>query len=103
MTDTSSSVFTNGSSVTNEDQHHSWAGNCSPRERSLCVHALIAAQTAAAPDALSVTQATVSLTYQDLDHRSHVLAHLLQSLRVRPDLLVPLYLNRSPRIIVAAL
>src|SRR5258708_5869260 len=103
MTDTSSSVFTNGSSVTNEDQHHSWAGNCSPRERSLCVHELIAAQTAAAPDALAVTQGKVSLTYQDLDHRASELAHLLQSLGVGPDVLVAIYLNRSPGMIVAAL
>jgi amino acid adenylation domain-containing protein len=64
---------------------------------------LVAAQAAAVPDALAVEQGKLSLTYRELDQRANQLAFLLQSLGVGPEVVVGLYLNRSPAMIVGAL
>jgi amino acid adenylation domain-containing protein len=68
-----------------------------------CVPELVAAQAAARPQAIAVTQGEQSLTYQELDQRADRLARLLQSRGVGPDVVVAIYLNRSPATIVAAL
>src|SRR5882724_2084855 len=98
MTDTSAGLLSK-SFTAEADWNHSGAEN----QRNLLVHELIAAQTATAPDALAVTQGKVSLTYRELDQRASELACLLRSLGVGPDVVVALYLNRSPGMIVAAL
>jgi amino acid adenylation domain-containing protein len=55
------------------------------------------------PNAIAVTQGKISLTYQELDQRAGELASLLQSHGVGPDVVVAIYFNRSPAMIVAAL
>src|SRR5258708_1801464 len=104
MTDTSASLLSK-SFTAEADWNHSGTENClqSDGQRKFLVHQLIAAQTATAPDALAVTQGKVSLTYRELDQRASELAHLLQSLGVGPDVVVAIYLNRSPGMVVAAL
>lgn len=69
----------------------------------LCIPELVAAQAAATPDSIAVTQGKLSLTYQELDQRADRLARFLQSRGVGPDVVVAIYLNRSPAMIVAAL
>jgi amino acid adenylation domain-containing protein len=64
---------------------------------------LIAAQAAASPDALAVKHGKRSLTYKELDLRSGLLARRLRFLGVGPNVVVALYLNRCPAMIVAAL
>jgi amino acid adenylation domain-containing protein len=64
---------------------------------------LVAAQALASPNAPAVMQGTLRLSYQQLDDRASHLAHLLRSLGVGPDVVVAVYLNRSPAMIVAAL
>jgi amino acid adenylation domain-containing protein len=64
---------------------------------------MVAVQTAAAPDALAVSQGKLSLTYRELEQRAGELAQVLRSLGVGPDVLVAIYLNRSPAMIVSAL
>jgi amino acid adenylation domain-containing protein len=105
MTDTSTGLLANKSFATEEDYHRSGSQSCSESDgrQNLCVHQLIAAHAAAAPGALAVTQGETTLNYQELDERATALAHLLQSFGVGPDVLVAVYLNRSPGMIVAAL
>lgn len=64
---------------------------------------LVAAQAAAAPDAIAVMHGKFSLTYKELNLRADRLAHFLQTLGVGPDVVVGIYLHRSPAMIVAAL
>lgn len=68
-----------------------------------CVHQLVSAQAAAAPQAIAVKQGKRSLSYQDLDRRADRLAHFLRSLGVAPDVVVGLYLDRSLAMVVGAL
>jgi amino acid adenylation domain-containing protein len=105
MIDTSTGLLANKSFATEEEYERSGSQNCSESDsrENLCVHQLIAAHATAAPGALAVTQGETTLNYQELDERATALAHLLQSFGVGPDVLVAVYLNRSPGMIVAAL
>lgn len=76
---------------------------CLNASQALCVQELVGAQAAAMPSAIAVTQGKISLTYQELDQRANRLASLLQTHGVGPDVVVAIYLNRSPAMIVAAL
>jgi amino acid adenylation domain-containing protein len=64
---------------------------------------MVAAQSAANPDAAAVVAGANTLTYGELDRRSNQIARYLQSLGVEPDRLVGLSMDRSPAMIVAAL
>jgi len=64
---------------------------------------LFAAQAARTPDAVAVTCADEELTYAALDHRADRLARRLRELGVGPDVLVGLYVERSPEMVVGLL
>jgi amino acid adenylation domain-containing protein len=64
---------------------------------------LVAAQARSTPEAVAVTHGKCSLTYKELDRRADQLAALLQTLGVGADVVVGIYLHRSPATIVAAL
>lgn len=64
---------------------------------------LIAARATAGPDSLALIANEEQLTYSELQNQSNRLAHYLQSLGVGPDVRVGLCLDRSPRMVVAAL
>jgi amino acid adenylation domain-containing protein len=91
--------------LVDEYQQSAEAGDDCLRDRckEMCVPDLVAAQALASPDAPAVTQGKVVLTYRQLDERAAHIAHLLRSLGVGPDVVVAVYLNRSPAMIVAAL
>src|SRR6266566_4678560 len=105
MTDTSAGLLASKLFTVEEDRSRSDAQNSSRKEdqKNLCVHQMIAVQTAAAPDALAVTLGKLSLTYRELEQRASELAQVLKSLGVGPDVLVAIYLNRSPAMVVSAL
>lgn len=69
----------------------------------LCVPELVAARAEAAPGSLAISQGKISLTYKELNERANSLAGYLLTLGVGPDVVVAIYLNRSPAMIVAAL
>ena len=64
---------------------------------------LIAAQVAATPHAIALTEGALTLTFAELDARANQLAHYLQGEGVRRDELVAICLPRSWRAIVAML
>ncbi|HEX6041750.1 condensation domain-containing protein, partial [Longimicrobium sp.] len=68
-----------------------------------CVHALFAAQAAAAPRAVAVEWAEGRLTYGELAAEAHRLAHHLRALGVGPETPVALCLERGPDIVRAML
>src|SRR5690348_413361 len=64
---------------------------------------LVAAQATATPDAIAVVADQDVLSYRELNSRANQLAHYLQELGVRPDMLVGCCVNRSVELIVALL
>jgi amino acid adenylation domain-containing protein len=74
-----------------------------------CIHELFEEQVQRSPDAVAVvfgdvqTQHVASLTYHQLNCRANQLAHYLQSLGVKPDVLVGLCIERSLEMVVGLL
>jgi amino acid adenylation domain-containing protein len=69
----------------------------------LFVPHLVARQAAENPDAIALQSASQVLTYGDLDRQANQLANHLIAMGVGPEKLVGVYLERSPRMVMAAL
>jgi thioesterase domain-containing protein/acyl carrier protein len=72
-------------------------------DRNKCIHALFPEQVARTPDAVAVSCGDRELTYRELDDRSNQLAQELRELRIGPETLVAVCLDRSPELIVGLL
>ncbi|HEY9693232.1 MAG TPA: amino acid adenylation domain-containing protein [Oculatellaceae cyanobacterium] len=68
-----------------------------------CFHQLFAEQTQRTPDSIAVVFDDQKLTYAELNARANQLAHYLQKLGVKPEVLVGICLERSLEVIVALL
>lgn len=78
-------------------------GNVVSRQRSECVHELVAQRAAENPNALAVSGGQVELSYAELDRRANRLANYLRSAGMERNVVVGLYMDRSPEMVVAAL
>jgi amino acid adenylation domain-containing protein len=72
-----------------------------PQQR--CIHQLFEAQVEQTPDAVAVVFEDRQLTYQELNTRANQLAHHLQFLGVRSDVLVGICVERSLEMLVGML
>jgi amino acid adenylation domain-containing protein/thioester reductase-like protein len=70
---------------------------------NLCIHQLFEQQVTKTPDAIAVISETQKLTYQELNQRAEELAVYLQSIGVKPEVIVGICLDRSLETIVAIL
>lgn len=68
-----------------------------------CIHQLFTEQAAKTPDQIAVVFEDQQLTYAQLNARANKIAHYLQNLGVKPEVLVGIYLERSPLIIISLL
>src|SRR4028118_708957 len=68
-----------------------------------CVHQLFEAQVELTPDAVAVVFEDRQLTYRELNAKSNQLAHYLQKLGVKPEVLVGIYVERSLEMLVGIL
>ncbi len=68
-----------------------------------CVHELFEEQVERTPDAIALEYAGEKLTYRKLNTRANQLAHYLQKLGVKPDVLVGISLERSLEMVVGLL
>ncbi|KST65076.1 non-ribosomal peptide synthetase [Mastigocoleus testarum] len=68
-----------------------------------CIHQLFEEQVEKTPDALAVVFESESLTYEQLNQRANQLAHHLQSLSVKPEVLVGICVERSIEMVVGLL
>ncbi|PLZ56615.1 non-ribosomal peptide synthetase, partial [Fischerella thermalis WC439] len=68
-----------------------------------CIHQLFAAQVERTPDAVAVIFQDEQLTYTQLNQRANQLAHYLQKLGVKPEVLVGICLPRSIEMLVGLL
>jgi amino acid adenylation domain-containing protein len=71
--------------------------------RSSTIADLFQAQAALTPDAIAVIANDRRLSYREVDRRSNRLAHHLQSLGVKPEALVGVFLGRSENLVIAIL
>jgi amino acid adenylation domain-containing protein len=68
-----------------------------------CIHELFAEQVAKTPDQVAIVFEDQQLTYTQLNARANQLARYLQNLGVKPEVMVGIYLERSPLIIISLL
>ncbi|MBW4575237.1 MAG: amino acid adenylation domain-containing protein [Aphanothece sp. CMT-3BRIN-NPC111] len=71
--------------------------------RHFCLHELFEAQVERTPDAIAVTFENQQLTYRELNQRANQLAHHLQRIGVKPEVLVGICVERSLEMIVGLL
>lgn len=80
-----------------------WNNTKSDYPQDLCIHQLFEAQVERTPDAVAVVFADQQLTYTQLNQRANQLAHYLQKLGVKPEVLVGICLPRSIEMLVGLL
>lgn len=68
-----------------------------------CIHTLFEVQVAQTPDAVAIAYLDEYLTYAQLNERTNQLAHYLQALGVKPEVVVGICIERSIDLIVAVL
>ncbi|MBD2207319.1 amino acid adenylation domain-containing protein [Calothrix sp. FACHB-1219] len=68
-----------------------------------CIHQLFEAQVERSPDAIAAIYEGEQLTYQQLNQRGNQLAHYLQKLGVKPEVLVGICVERSLEMLVGLL
>jgi amino acid adenylation domain-containing protein len=68
-----------------------------------CIHELFTAQVERTPDAIAVVFEAQRLTYRELNDRANQLAHYLQTLGVKPEVMVGICVERSVEMIVGLL
>src|SRR2546421_8242948 len=83
--------------LTESEQHQLAAWNATQQNysRDACVPHLVAAQAAATPGAVALVAGHQRFTYRELNQRANQLAHYLQTLGVRPNVLRGLCMERS--------
>jgi amino acid adenylation domain-containing protein len=79
------------------------AGTATAWPKASCIHELFEEQAARRPDAAALRFAGVETSYGELNARAEALAELLRREGAGPDVLVALFLERSPEVIVAML
>ncbi len=80
-----------------------WNDTKRPYPEACCVHELFERQAEATPDAVAVEHDGRSLTYQQLDERSDMLASRLCAAGVRPDVPVAICARRSFELVAGIL
>jgi natural product biosynthesis luciferase-like monooxygenase protein len=88
------------------EQHQSlveWNNTQVDYPQDKCIHQLFEVQTERTPEAVAVIFENEQLTYRELNCRAEQLAHHLQKLGVKSDVLVGIYMERSLEMVVAIL
>ncbi|PSB45112.1 non-ribosomal peptide synthetase, partial [Chamaesiphon polymorphus] len=80
-----------------------WNQTASQYPDDKCIHHLFEAQVEKTPDAVAVVFEDEQLTYQQLNQRANQLAHYLQGLGVKPEVLVGICVERSLAMVVGLL
>ncbi|WP_442935876.1 amino acid adenylation domain-containing protein [Nostoc sp.] len=92
--------------VSSEERHQllmEWNKTAVEYPQDKCIHQLFEAQVEQTPNATAVIFGEQQLTYAELNARANQLAHYLQTLGVKPDVLVGLCVERSLEMVVGLL
>jgi len=73
------------------------------QSQTASIHQLVELQVSQTPDAIAVVFEDKQLTYRELNEKANQLAHYLQTLGVKPEVLVGICVDRSLEMIVALL
>jgi amino acid adenylation domain-containing protein len=84
-------------------QLEEWNATEQPYFHDACVPQLVAAQATITPDAVALVAHNQVISYQELNRRANRVAHYLQGLGVRADVLVGICVERSVELIVGLL
>ncbi|WP_138505868.1 non-ribosomal peptide synthetase [Nostoc sp. PA-18-2419] len=80
-----------------------WNDTTTNYSEEKCIHELFEVQVEKTPDAVAVVFEEEQLTYRELNVRANQLAHYLQALGVKPEVLVGLCTQRSIEMIIGLL
>ncbi len=80
-----------------------WNDTATDYPQDKCIHQLFEAQVEKKPDAVAVVFEDQQLSYQELNTRANQLAHHLQTLGVKPEVLVGICVERSLEMIIGLL
>ncbi|NEQ21473.1 MAG: AMP-binding protein [Microcoleus sp. SIO2G3] len=92
--------------LTAAEQHQllfEWNDTQTDYPKHQCIHELFEAQVEQSPDAIAVVFEDRYLTYRQLNDRANQLAHYLQLLGVRPEVLVGICVERSLEMVIGLL
>lgn len=92
--------------LTEAEQHQllvEWNDTQIEYPKDQCFHQLFEAQVERSPDAVAVVFKNEQLTYRELNRRANQLAHYLQKLGVKPEVIVGLCVERSLEMVVGVL
>jgi len=92
--------------LTPDEQHQllvEWNNTQTDYPNNTCIHQLFESQVERTPDAVAIVFENQQLTYRELNRRANQLAHHLQKLGVKPEVLVGICLERSLEMLVALL
>ncbi|MEH2266221.1 amino acid adenylation domain-containing protein [Nostoc sp.] len=94
------------SAITEHELHKilvEWNNTTIDYPKHLCIHELFEVQVEKTPESIAVVFKEQQLTYQELNYRANKIAHYLQSLGVKPEVLVGICVERSLETIVGLL
>ncbi|MEY2832873.1 MAG: hypothetical protein RLZZ574_2132, partial [Cyanobacteriota bacterium] len=80
-----------------------WNDTAREYPQDKCIHQLFEEQVGKTPDAVAVVFEKQELTYRQLNERANQLAHYLQTLGVKPEVLVGICVERSLEMVVGLL
>jgi amino acid adenylation domain-containing protein/non-ribosomal peptide synthase protein (TIGR01720 family) len=80
-----------------------WNNTATDYPHQQCIHELFEAQVEKTPDAIAVVFESEQLTYRELNTRANQLAHYLQKLGVKPEVLVGICVERSLLMVIGLL
>jgi|688.fasta_scaffold06795_6 amino acid adenylation domain-containing protein len=80
-----------------------WNDTAAEYPTDKCIHQLFESQVERTPDAVAVVFENQQLTYRELNQQANQLAHYLQTLGVRPEVLVGICVERSLEMVVGLL
>lgn len=80
-----------------------WNNTATDYSQDKCIHELFEAQVQKTPDAIAVVFESQQLTYRELNTRANQLAHYLQQLGVKPEVLVGICVERSLNMVIGLL
>ncbi|MEK8018016.1 MAG: amino acid adenylation domain-containing protein, partial [Candidatus Parabeggiatoa sp.] len=80
-----------------------WNDTATDYPQDQCIHQLFEAQVEKTPDAIAVVFEDQQLTYRELNSHANQLAHYLQTLGVKPEVLVGICVERSIEMVIGLL
>ena len=80
-----------------------WNATKTDYPKDKCIHQLFEEQVARTPDAIALVFEDQQLSYQALNAKANQLAHYLQTVGVKPDSLVAIYMDRSIDLVIGLL